>query len=72
MPKTLDEVRRDAMELSDEDRSRLSEELARARWAPGVLESWIAESERTIEAMKRGEEPVLTLEEFWQDDDEDE
>lgn len=68
MARTLEEVRDMAMELSRNERAQLSEELALSVWAPGVLDSWVAESERRLDAIRRGEERVLTAEEFWRDE----
>jgi hypothetical protein len=68
MARTLEEVRELAMELSRDERVRLSDELAISAWAPGVLDAWIAESERRVAALKSGDDPGLSEEAFWQDE----
>ena len=71
MGRTREEVRSDAMELSESDRLDLAEELVGSVkpteqwWA-----AWMLEAERRYERLVSGEDPGLTLEEFWSDEDE--
>jgi putative addiction module component (TIGR02574 family) len=69
MARTREEVRTDALELSDEERLQLAEELV------GSVEPtsewwtrWTAEAERRYRRLETGEDPGLTLEEFWSDE----
>lgn len=70
MARTLEEVRTDAMSLSDKERLVLAEDLVGSvppteQWR----EAWAREAERRYERMVSGEDPGLTLEEFWSDDE---
>ncbi|HUP59419.1 MAG TPA: addiction module protein [Thermoanaerobaculia bacterium] len=71
MARTREEIRDYAMELSEADRLRLAEDLV-GSIEPGTewRQAWIAEAERRYQRMVSGEDPGLTLEEFWADDDE--
>ncbi|PYQ31206.1 MAG: hypothetical protein DMF56_04705 [Acidobacteria bacterium] len=70
MGTTLEEAKRIAMELDDSDRLKLAEHLvASVPFDPQVQEAWIAEAERRYQRMESGEDPGLTLEEFWSDED---
>jgi hypothetical protein len=69
MSTTLDEARKIAMQLTDDERASLSEELAASVFEPGVLGAWLEESERRLARMQSGEDPGLTLEQFWSDDE---
>ena len=67
---TLEEVERIAMELNESDRLELAEHLvASVPFDPQVQQAWIAEAERRYQRMESGEDPGLTLEEFWSDDE---
>jgi hypothetical protein len=69
MASTLEEARKVVMELSDEDRQVLAEEIMLARWDPEWRDAWAAEAERRYQRMISGEEPSLTLEEFFSDEE---
>ena len=69
MAKTLDDARKVVIELSDEDRQVLAEEIMLARWEPAWRDAWAAEAERRYQRMISGEEPTLTLEEFFSDEE---
>jgi hypothetical protein len=66
--RTLEEVRRDAMELGDEDRQLLAEDLIHSRWDPAWREAWADEVERRKQRLASGEDRELTLDEFFADD----
>jgi hypothetical protein len=66
--RTLEEVRRDAMELGDEDRQILAEDLIHARWDPAWRDAWADEVERRKQRLESGEDRELTLDEFFADD----
>ena len=56
------------MQLNEQDRLRLAEELAGsvepdAQW----WEQWTAEAQRRYARLESGEDPGLTVEEFWSD-----
>lgn len=55
------------MELSDEDRQMLAEEIMQARWEPAWRDAWSAEAERRHARMVSREDATLTLEEFFSD-----
>jgi putative addiction module component (TIGR02574 family) len=70
MARTLEEVRTAAMGLSDNERLELAEELVGSvtpteQWR----DAWAREAERRYQRMVSGEDPGLTLEEFWSDDE---
>jgi len=69
MARTLEEARQVVMELPDEDRRMLAEEIIEARWNPEWREKWAAEAERRAARMESGEDRELTIEEFFADDD---
>jgi hypothetical protein len=69
MAVTLDEARKVVMELSDEDRQVLAEEIMQSRWEPEWRDAWFAEGERRLARMLSGEDRSLTLEEFLTDKD---
>ena len=69
MGRTLEDVRRDAMQLDDEERQTLAEELILSRWDPAWRDAWAAEIERRTRRLESGEARELTLEEFFADDD---
>jgi putative addiction module component (TIGR02574 family) len=70
MARTLEDVRRAAMELDNEERLRLAEELAVSvqpdeHW----ISAWAAEADRRYRRLESGEDRGLTLEEFWSDEE---
>jgi hypothetical protein len=58
------------MELGDEERLHLAEELA-VSVQPGEAwwSAWTAEADRRYQRLVSGEDPGLSLEEFWSDTD---
>jgi hypothetical protein len=69
MAPTLDEVRQIAMELPDDDRLTLSEELVMSvRWDESVRVAWVAEASRRYQRLVDGDDPGLTLAEFLSDE----
>ena len=69
MGRTREEVRSDAMTLSETDRLELAEELVGSvepsqQW----WDAWMREAERRYQRLVSGEDPGLTLEEFWSDE----
>ena len=69
MAVTIDEARKIVMELSDEERQLLAEEMMQSRWDPQWAAVWGAEAERRYQRLVSGEDRGLTLDEFWSDDD---
>lgn len=69
MARTLEDVRRDAMELDDEDRQMLAEELIHSRWDPAWRDAWADEVDRRKQRLERGEARELSIDEFFADDD---
>ena len=70
MGSSLEEVERVAMELDEPDRLQLAEHLvASVPFDPDVQRAWIEEALRRDARMRSGEDPGLTLEEFWSDDE---
>jgi hypothetical protein len=68
MARTLEEVRNIAMELTEADRELLAESLvASLRWDPSVKEAWVLEARERLRRLETGEDPGLTLEEFFAD-----
>jgi putative addiction module component (TIGR02574 family) len=63
MPNTLDEARKVVMELSDEDRQVLAEEIMQARWEPAWRDAWAAEIERRVKQMEDGTAELIPAEE---------
>ena len=58
-----------AMELSDDDRLQLSEQLVLSvGWDDEVRDAWIAEAGRRYERLVDGSDPGLSLEEFFSDE----
>ena len=68
MARTIEEARKVVMELSEEDRQLLAEEIIQSRWNPQWAAAWVAEADRRYARMESGEDPGLTLEEFWADE----
>jgi hypothetical protein len=66
MANTLEDARKVVMELSDEDRQVLAEEIMRSRYE----NAWLTEGERRLARMLSGEDRELTLGEFLSDEDE--
>ena len=67
MAVTIDDARRIVMELSEEERQLLAEEIIQARWDPRWVEAWAAEADRRAARLESGQDQELTLEEFWDD-----
>ncbi|HEX7150546.1 MAG TPA: addiction module protein [Thermoanaerobaculia bacterium] len=66
---TIDEVLRSAMELTEEERLLVSSKLLESVPVNEAREqAWLAESDRRLARLLSGEDPGLTLEEFWADD----
>ncbi|MGN6184073.1 MAG: hypothetical protein ACTHQM_10510 [Thermoanaerobaculia bacterium] len=60
-------------ELPEHVRESYERDLeALKEWDPVRLQKWIAESMRRDALMESGEDPGLSLEEFWNDDEDDE
>ena len=70
MAVTIEDVRKAVMELPEEDRQLLAEEIIQSRWDPKWIDAWVAEADRRNARLASGEDRELTLEEFWADDDE--
>jgi putative addiction module component (TIGR02574 family) len=69
MASTLEDVEAAALALTNEERIALAERLLTSvNFAPGVREAWLDEAERRLERMDSGEDPGLSLEEFWSDE----
>lgn len=68
MAHTLEDAREVVMELSDEDRQILAEELIHSRWEPAWREAWADEVERRKQRLESGQARELSLEEFFADD----
>jgi len=69
MAVTIDEARKVVMELPEEQRQLLAEEIIQTRWDPQWIEAWVAEADRRQARLESGEDRELTLEEFWDDRD---
>jgi DNA-binding MarR family transcriptional regulator len=68
MARTLNEVRDIAMELTESDRELLAEALvASLQWNASVKEEWILEARERLRRLETGEDPGMTLEEFFAD-----
>ena len=70
MRPTVEEVTKLAMELDDQERLRVAEELVVSvqpddKW----WQAWTAEADRRYQRLQSGESRELTLEEFWSDED---
>jgi len=69
MARTVEELEADALDLSQEDRTRLFERLLLSFDAPAddeVARAWAEEALRRDEAMESGEEPGVPAEEVFQ------
>lgn len=70
MRPTVEEVARLALELDVSERLQLAEQIvvsvnpSEAWW-----DAWTAEADRRYRRLESGEDPGLTLEEFWSDDE---
>jgi len=70
MATSFEEVERVAMKLDEPDRLKLAEHLvASVPFDPNVQQAWVEEALRRDALMRSGEDPGLTLEEFWSDDE---
>ena len=69
MAVTIDEARKVVMELPEQERQRLAEEIIQSRWDPQWIEAWVAEADRRQARLECGEDRELTLDEFWDDSD---
>jgi len=70
MRPTVEDVTKLALELDDAGRLRVAEQLVESvtpseQW----WTAWMAEAERRSRRLETGEDPGLTLEEFWSDDE---
>lgn len=68
MPPKLEEVRAQAMALSNEDRIELAEELFRSVTgfaSPEIEDAWLAESVRRLDAYMAGETTTIPAEEVF-------
>ena len=68
MASSLEDVRQAVMELPDQDRQLLAEEIIAARWNPRWRAAWAEELERRRERLESGQDRELTLDEFLSDD----
>lgn len=69
MSATFEEVEAAAMALSDDERVALAEHLLTSvRFDPALQAAWLNEAERRNARMESGEDPGLTIEEFFSDD----
>ena len=70
MAKTLEEVREEAMTLSEDERLGLAEELVGSVPADEAWKrAWAAEANRRYEELRSGAVTPLTEDEFFRDDD---
>ena len=69
MAVTIDEARKVVMELPEDERQLLAEEIIQSRWDPQWVDAWVAEAERRQARLDSGQDRELTLEEFWDDSD---
>jgi hypothetical protein len=69
MTRTLEDIRAAAMELTEEERVILSEELiATVSRDLDIAREWVHETERRLDDLKSGRDPGLTLDEFLADE----
>jgi hypothetical protein len=69
MASTLEDVEAAARALTDEERIALAERLLTSvNFAPAVREAWLDAAEQRLARMDSGEDPGLSLEEFWSDE----
>ena len=69
MANTLEDVEAAAMALSGDDRIALAERLLTSvHFDPQSQKLWLDEAERRYAKMESGEDPGLTIEEFFSDD----
>jgi putative addiction module component (TIGR02574 family) len=69
MASSLEEIEAAAMTLSDDDRVALAERLLTSvHFDPQVQKMWLDEAERRYARMESGEDPGLSIEEFFSDD----
>ena len=70
MARTREEVEEIAMELDEADRLALAERLVSSvPFDPVIQRAWVEESFRRDGLLRSGEDPGLTLEQFWSDDE---
>lgn len=71
MARTLEQIEHDVMALPDEQRLELAERIRASVGIDADIErAWLVEAERRNARMLSGEDPGLTLEEFFSDDHE--
>jgi putative addiction module component (TIGR02574 family) len=69
MRSLLDDLDDVAMALSNEDRIELAGRLLTSvNFDPKIRKMWMEEAERRLQRLESGEDPGLTLEEFFRDD----
>jgi putative addiction module component (TIGR02574 family) len=69
MGRTREEVREDAMQLSDDDRLDLAEELVGSVECSALWwDAWTQEATRRYAALESGADRGLTIDEFWSDE----
>ncbi len=68
MANSLEEVEAAAMALSDEDRVALAERLLTSvHFDPQLQKLWLDEADRRYARMESGEDPGMSVEEFFAD-----
>lgn len=68
MASSLEDVEAAAMTLSDVERVALAERLLTSvHFDPALQQMWLDEAERRFSKMESGEDPGLTIEEFFAD-----
>ena len=69
MASTLEDVEAAAMALSDDERLALAERLLTSvHFDPQLQKMWLDEADRRYARMETGEDPGLSVEEFFADD----
>lgn len=69
MASTLEDIEAAAMALPTDERVALAEHLlSSVRFDPQLQARWLDEAERRHAKMESGEDPGLTIEEFFSDD----
>ena len=68
---TIEEVTKLALELDASERLEVAAQImGSVTPSDAWWNAWIAEADRRYQRLVSGEDPGLTLEEFWSDDDE--
>jgi putative addiction module component (TIGR02574 family) len=68
MATTLQDIEAAAMALSDDERVALAERLLTSvHFDPQIQKAWLDEADRRYARMESGEDPGLTVEEFFSD-----